>query len=74
MHYECQSYSSSKKYTRIIAAFAKENKLSFDDALYFFYHSTTYKLLREGISDLHCMSDLYLTEELSTEYTQDKKQ
>lgn len=63
-----------KKYTRIIAAFAKENKLSFDDALYFFYHSTIYKLLREGISDLHCMSDLYLTEELSTEYTQDKNQ
>ena len=34
----------------------------------FFYHSTLYRLISEGVSDLHCMSDEYLTEELIFEY------
>ena len=57
-----------KKYARIIEQFSKKEKLSFDDALNFFYRSTVYRLISEGVSDLHCMSDEYLTEELISEY------
>ena len=57
-----------KKYTRIIERFSKKENLSLDEALSFFYHSTIYRLISEGVSDLHCMSDEYLTEELIFEY------
>lgn len=56
------------KYTRIIECFAEKENLSLDDALSVFYHSKIYRLISEGVSDLHCMSDEYLTEELITEY------
>ena len=56
-----------KKYTRIVALFAKRNKLSLDEALDFFYHSDVYRLMSEGISDMHCRSDLYLVEDLEKE-------
>jgi len=59
-----------KKYSRVIAAFAKRVGLSLDEALAFFYHSITYRLVSEGISDMHCMSDDYLAEELEAEYFQ----
>ena len=42
--------------------------MSLDDALDFFYHSEMYQLIREGVSDSHCMSDLYLADELEDEY------
>ena len=32
-----------------------------------FYHSKIYRLVSEGVSDLHCMSDEYLAEELVDE-------
>ena len=57
-----------KKYSRIIEQFAKKRGISLDDALKFFYHSEVYPLLRDGVSDMHCMSDLYLAEELRLEY------
>lgn len=57
-----------KKYSRVIACFAKQQGLSLDEALGFFYHSQVYQLMREGVSDMHCMSDLYLAEELEQEY------
>ena len=57
-----------KKYTRIVALFAQQNKLSLDEALDFFYHSDLYRLMSEGISDMHCRSDLYLVEDLEKEY------
>ena len=47
---------------------SKKKNLSFDEALKFFYCSALYPLLCEGVSDLHCMSDEYLTEELIFEY------
>lgn len=59
-----------KKYTRVIECFANRVDLSLDDALDFFYHSQLYPLLSEGISNLHCMSDQYLAEELELEYRQ----
>ena len=57
-----------KKYARIIEKFAKNQNISLDEALNFFYHSFTYELMSEGISDMHCMSDEYLTEDLEREY------
>ena len=57
-----------RKYARVVALFAKEAGLSYDDALRLFYGSQTYLLMREGVSDLHCMSDGYLADELKYEY------
>ena len=59
-----------KKYSRVIECFAKQRGLSLDAALDFFYHSQIYQLIRDGVSDMHCMSDLYLVEELRLEYTE----
>ncbi len=56
-----------KKYARIVELFAKQNGLTLDDALGIFYHSIVYKLMREGISDMHCRSDEYLVQELEDE-------
>ena len=61
-----------KKYARVIAHFAEMTGLTLDEALDFFYHSEVYKLVSEGISDMHCRSDLYLTDELKMEYDQSK--
>ena len=55
-------------YTRVIVLFAEKTKISLEDALDFFYHSTEYQLIRDGVSDLHCMSDDYLAEDLLYEY------
>ena len=43
-------------------------ELSLDAALDFFYHSKVYQLIRDGVSDMHCMSDAYLADELEQEY------
>ena len=53
-----------KKYARIIEKFARKKNISIDESLDFFYHSFTYELMSKGISDMHCMSDAYLVEEL----------
>ena len=57
-----------KKYSRVIECFARKMGLSLDEALDFFYHSDVYKLMRDGVSDMHCMSDMYLADELEAEY------
>lgn len=57
-----------KKYARVIECFAKQQGISLDAALDLFYRSEVYQLMREGVSDMHCMSDLYLAEELRLEY------
>lgn len=57
-----------KKYARVIACFAKQQGISLDEALDLFYRSEVYQLMREGVSDMHCMRDLYLAEELRLEY------
>ena len=59
-----------KKYSRVIECFAKQQGISLDMALNFFYHSQVYQLTREGVSDMHCMSNAYLAEELEQEYRQ----
>ena len=55
------------KYARIISEFAKKSGLSTKESMDFFYHSKEYELIRDGISDLHCMSDGYLVEDLMEE-------
>ncbi|KAI4439816.1 DUF3791 domain-containing protein [Schaedlerella arabinosiphila] len=62
-----------KKYCRVIECFAKQQGLSLDAALSFFYHSEVYQLIRDGVSDMHCMSDAYLVEELAQEDSQNKE-
>ncbi|MDO4384039.1 MAG: DUF3791 domain-containing protein [Eubacteriales bacterium] len=57
-----------KKYSRVIESFARENNMSLDEALKLFYNSETYRLIHDGVSDMHCMSDEYLVEELEQEY------
>ena len=57
-----------KKYSRVIECFAKQQGISLDEALDFFYHSEVYQLIHDGVSDMHCMSDAYLADELKQEY------
>ena len=61
-----------RKYARVVEAFAAKAEISMQTALDFFYHSEEYKLLREGVSDLHCMSDDYLAEDLLEEWNKRK--
>ena len=57
-----------KKYARVICRFAEKAGVSLDEALAFFYRSDVYTLVSEGVSDMHCMSDEYLAEDLAIEY------
>ncbi|MDO5595689.1 MAG: DUF3791 domain-containing protein, partial [Bacillota bacterium] len=52
----------------VIECFAYKMGMSLDCALDFFYRSEVYQLMRDGVSDLHCMSDAYLADELKMEY------
>lgn len=56
------------KYARIVKFFSEKAGLSLYDALAFFYYSDLYQLVSKGISDMHCMSDAYLVEDLMEEY------
>ena len=60
------------KYGRIVERFAELANMSLEDALTFFYESKTYELISQGISDMHCRSDLYLVEDLENEYATKK--
>lgn len=59
------------KYADVIERFAMKAGISLDEALGFFYHSKTYQLLKDGVSDMHCMSDDYLAEDIEKEYRAD---
>ena len=65
--------SCCKKNMPASSSCLRKRNISLDDALDFFYHSLTYRLISEGVSDLHCMSDDYLAEELRIEYQNAKK-
>lgn len=56
-----------KKYARVVELYAKENGISLEKALDVFYCSELYKLMSEGVSDMHCISDEYLVRELEEE-------
>ena len=55
-----------KKYARVVELFAKENAITIENALDIF-HSQLYELMSNGVSDMHCMSDEYLVQELINE-------
>lgn len=57
-----------RKYTRLIDLFSKKANLPIEEAIDKFYNSNTYSLISQGVSDMHCKSDLYLTDELLMEY------
>ena len=42
--------------------------MTLEDALSFFYNSSTYELISEGVADMHCRSDEYLVDKLMIEY------
>ena len=56
------------KYARIVKRFPEKVSLSLDEALAFFYCSDLYQLVSQGVSDMHCMSDEYLVEDLMEEF------
>ena len=60
-------YLLQHKYIRVIENFTKRTGLSLRESMGLFYNSLTYKEMSEGISDMHCRSDEYLTEELHQE-------
>lgn len=55
------------KYARVVKSFSEKTGISPEEALDLFYHSATYELIREGVSDLHCRSEDYLAEMLVDE-------
>ena len=57
------------KYARIISLLAKKMNTSEIKAMELFYNSHTYYFMSNGISDFHCLSDAYLTEEIILELT-----
>ena len=58
-----------KKYARIIERYSKKYGVSLEQALDYFYTSELYRQIATGVSELHCMSDDYLAEELNAEKT-----
>ena len=56
------------QFARVIEAYAARIDCSLDEVLDRFYKSQTYELMRDGVSDMHCMSDEYLVDELVDEY------
>ena len=57
-----------QKYARIVQLFANKAGYSYEQALRMFYDSKTFELISEGVADMHCLSDEYLTDELCIEY------
>ena len=56
------------KYARIVRLFAEQTNTTYDVALEKLYDSKTFQLISNGIADMHCFSDEYLTDELLLEY------
>ena len=57
-----------KKYARIVELYAQTYQVTLETSLDRFYRSDLYQLISRGVSDLHCMSDAYLAEELHEEW------
>ena len=61
-----------RKFAKVIEAYALSSGCSLDEALDRFYRSQTYELMRDGVSNMHCMSETYLAEELMEEFPDNK--
>ena len=55
------------KYSSVIEVIAKKLQISLREAMNVFYNSTIYDEMREGISDMHCRSDIYLADDIIAE-------
>ena len=62
-----------KKYTQVIRCFAERCGLPMREAMDVFYHSETYRLMRDGISDMHCRSVEYLVQDLEQDFSDQAK-
>ena len=60
------------KYARIVPIFAAQTGITLEDALDLFYASSIYKMMNEGIADMHCRSDGYLAELVKEEWKNKK--
>ena len=61
------------KYARIVKIFAEQSGMSPEDALDFFYDSDMYRMMREGIADMHCLGDGYLAALVKEEWEKKHK-
>ncbi len=55
-------------YKKIIMEFSKVTGKGLEESMEYFYNSTTYDLISNGIGDMHCRGVKYLTDELLIEY------
>lgn len=60
------------KYARVVRAYAEAAGCPLDEALKVFYNSRTYRMMRDGIADMHCMSEQYLVQEIKEENMSDE--
>ena len=61
------------KYARVINEFSRITGINHRKSLDIFYNSNLYYLMKNGIANIHCMSDNWLAEELQEEYNKSKK-
>ncbi|EGT3956285.1 hypothetical protein ERM45_15270 [Clostridioides difficile] len=54
-------------YKKIILEFSKQTGKSLEESMDYLYTSETYKLISEGVADMHCKSYIYLAQELMLE-------
>lgn len=55
-------------YKKIIVRFSKLTGKSLEESMDYFYKSQTYELISNGVGDMHCKGERYLTDELMLEY------
>jgi hypothetical protein len=55
-------------YKKIIVEFSMVTGKDLEESMDYFYNSTTYDLISNGIGDMHCRGVKYLTDELLIEY------
>ena len=55
-------------YSSVIKTFAEAGNIPLREALDLFYKSQVYAEMHEGLSDMHCRSNLYLAEDLMQEF------
>ncbi len=54
--------------SEILSKFAEQTGITLEDALDFFYTSSIYQMMNEGIADMHCRSDGYLANLVKEEW------
>ncbi|EGT5079802.1 hypothetical protein CUA89_02135 [Clostridioides difficile] len=54
-------------YKKIILEFSRQTGKSLEESMDYLYTSETYKLISEGVSDMHCKGHIYLAQELMLE-------